>query len=843
MDLLLAFIIAVAVTMILIPPLMRVAGSLNVLDMPGERKQHSGAVPCVGGVAMAVGAFVPLLLWLPMDRLLASYLSAALVMVGFGVWDDRASLGAGVKFAGQLISVLIVVLVGHVTISSITLTERIALPELLAAPLTVFFLLGVTNAINLADGLDGLAGGTTLLACCALAALGITLEVPFVATIALVIVGSIVGFLRFNTYPARVFMGDGGSQFLGFTAGVLAIVLTQNIATPLSAALPLLILGLPILDTLTVMVLRILRGQSPFKADRTHIHHKLLALGFDHHEAVALIYCAQALLFLAAWFLRFESDLIILAVFLLFAAAFLATLLLADRAGWRVRSGSGARLSALVRLRRRFATLERKHRLTLWPALAGVAAYAACVVLYTQPLPQDVRWLVLGLAVVLILTALPRNRSVGVEWVAQAGLYVSVVVAVYLDQRSAQYSAAFHAVKWAAFPAIIIAVAVRMRLGGRRRFQITPFDVLLVIVALTLPNLPGMAGTRTSLGFGVAKLLALFYAVEMLSQHSARMRRIAAIGAMLFCMALVLSGCGGAEARKDRYLERGRQLMAIGRCEPARIEFRNAMYIDPGNADVRVLVGEAAEKCGGLHEAAQRYKQAIDRNTRHALARARLGRLYALAGGLDKARALVARGLVVAPDNADLLAVRALVELRKGDETGALEDSLQAIEIAPAHEQAVIVLATLYRTSGREADALQLVEQSLRKKPLSVDLRMILAQQLMSAGREAEARAQVREVARLEPGRMSYRDRLAQLLDAHGWNMLRQGEAEEATLTLQQALEENPQSPTLRYHLGMAQLQAGERSAARENLQLAVESGAAFAGLPEARVALSKLRH
>jgi UDP-GlcNAc:undecaprenyl-phosphate/decaprenyl-phosphate GlcNAc-1-phosphate transferase len=540
MDLLLAFIIAVAVTMVLIPPLMRAAGALHVIDVPGERKQHAGAIPCVGGVAMAIGAFLPLLLWLPMDRLLASYLAASLIMVGFGVWDDRAALGPSIKFAGQLISVAIIVFIGEVSISTFTLTERVAIPDTIALPLTILFLLGVTNAINLTDGLDGLAGGTTLLACCALAALGLALNVPFVATIALVVVGSIVGFLRFNTYPARVFMGDGGSQFLGFTSGVLAIALTQHVEAPLSAALPLLILGLPILDTLTVMVLRVARGQSPFKADRTHLHHKLLALGFDHHEAVALIYCAQACLFLAAWFLRFESDLLILAVFGLFAAAFLTVLLVAERSGWQVRSRNSGRPSALTRLRRRLGAIERKHRLTLWPAIPGVLVYVGCVLVYAEPVPLDIGLLACGLAIILFLTALPRDRTVGVEWVAQAALYVSVVVAVYLDQRSVVYSPTFHAIKWGVFPALILAVGIRMRMAGKRRFQITPFDVLLIIVALTVPNLPGLAGDDGgTLGFGVAKLMALFYAVEMISGHSPTLRRGAAIAALLFCLAVV----------------------------------------------------------------------------------------------------------------------------------------------------------------------------------------------------------------------------------------------------------------------------------------------------------------
>ena len=134
-----------------------------------------------------------------------------------------------------------------------------------------------------------------------------------------------LGFLRFNTYPASVFMGDAGSQLLGFAIGVLSIRATQGASSQISAALPILLLAVPILDTLSVMVQRVGEGRSPFSADRNHIHHKLLALGFEHHEAVMVIYSVQAALFVIAYFLRYESDLLILGVVSsLFALAIVA---------------------------------------------------------------------------------------------------------------------------------------------------------------------------------------------------------------------------------------------------------------------------------------------------------------------------------------------------------------------------------------------------------------------------------------------------------------------------------------------------------------------------------------
>src|SRR6201999_1134176 len=143
-------------------------------------------------------------------------------------------------------------------------------------------------------------------------------------------------FLRFNTHPARIFMGDSGSQMLGFSVGALALLATQGEACPLSAALPLLLLGLPIMDTLTVMLTRIRAGRSPFSADSNHLHHRLLALGFAHREAVLLIYLMQVTLVLLAYFLRFESDSAVFIAFCAFAGVILGLLHRATQVGWKL---------------------------------------------------------------------------------------------------------------------------------------------------------------------------------------------------------------------------------------------------------------------------------------------------------------------------------------------------------------------------------------------------------------------------------------------------------------------------------------------------------------------------
>ena len=529
MDLLLAFIIAMVVTMALIPLLARLGGRLHVLDNPDSRKVHSHPIPRVGGIAMAAGAVLPLCLWLPMDRTLLAYLLAVLVLLVFGVWDDRVNLGALTKLSGQLIAVLIVILVGHVSIDSIMLDERVMLPHWLGFGLTLLFLLGITNAINLSDGLDGLAGGMTFLCCAALALLGAKWDVRIVETVGIVLMGAILGFLRFNTHPARIFMGDAGSQFLGFSVGVLSILITMQAATPLSTALPLLLIGLPVLDTLTVMVLRVLAGRSPFSADRHHFHHRLLDLGFDHYEVVVIIYAVQGLLLLLAWQLRYENDLLIVASFLGFAALVTGGFMLLERAGWRWRTaGTASHPSTLARLR---AWLRAQERFPRWSLrVVGLCAmvYLLGVALSAEPIPWDIGWLsaicLVPLLLSLMLTARGSRSAFLETWLIRGALYVAVMVAVYLDQGTSMHAPVWRVVKFAFLPLLAVSVVLGIRLSAQRRFEATPLDLLLIFVAIALPNLPGLATASSDLGLSAAKLVVLCYAVEMIVVVGSRLR-------------------------------------------------------------------------------------------------------------------------------------------------------------------------------------------------------------------------------------------------------------------------------------------------------------------------------
>jgi UDP-GlcNAc:undecaprenyl-phosphate GlcNAc-1-phosphate transferase len=320
--------------------------------------------------------------------------------------------------------------------------------------------------------------------------------------------------------------------------GVLSILLTRQAATPLSTALPLLLLGLPVLDTLSVIVLRLRAGRSPFAADRQHFHHRLLALGFDHHEAVIVIYAVQCALLLLAWQLRFANDALIAATFLGFALLAIGSLTLLEHRGWRWRAvGTPTHPSPLVRLRQWLLVRERLPRWSLRSAWLCMAVYLIGVALYASPVPVDIGWLGAGCLLPPALAVLWRRPDSAENWLARGALYVAVMVAVYLDQRMITIVPLLQAAKWVFLPLLVVSVLIALRVSGPRRFEATPLDLLLIFGALALPNLPGLANTLHSLGLSIAKLVALCYAVEMISTVGSRLRTaLFGTGALFFML-------------------------------------------------------------------------------------------------------------------------------------------------------------------------------------------------------------------------------------------------------------------------------------------------------------------
>ena len=517
MQLLLLLVVALTITVALIPPLANAAGRLRLLDRPGDRKVHAAPIPRVGGLAIGAGTLIPL--WIMAGQpgeWTAIYLGVAILLV-MGVIDDRYELAWPWKLGAQVLACVLAVTAGGVTVESTTLTDRIELPQAVSLALSFVFLVGVTNAINLSDGLDGLAGGTTLLAVLAIGWISFSTGNIAVASTTAALAGALLGFLRFNTHPARVFMGDSGSQVLGFLAGVLAIKATQGADVTVSAALPLLLLAWPILDTLTVMTERIRAGRSPFAADRRHFHHRLLALGFDHYQSVLIIYAVQCGVFLLAYLLRFESDLVIVAVFAVFAAVVIGLLERARAREWQwARPARGpSELALQIRWLREKDRLRRGCRALL---LMLLAAYAASVAFGQSAVGADVAWLAGGLVLAQLVVLVSGNRPASVQ-LMRLVLFIAAAMLVYLDQQALGLLEPGSFWQVALFASLGALVLVRFRTSGERRFAFTTLDALVLFVAVIAPIVAVSSESATTIGIGILKLVAIGYSIEFAFDH------------------------------------------------------------------------------------------------------------------------------------------------------------------------------------------------------------------------------------------------------------------------------------------------------------------------------------
>jgi UDP-GlcNAc:undecaprenyl-phosphate GlcNAc-1-phosphate transferase len=512
-ELFFSFMTSLLICMALIPPLRLLAGRFHVIDQPGERKVHQHPVPRIGGIAFAVGACASIVWWAPKDSTTLSVLLGGLTILGFGVWDDRVNLDYRIKLLGQLVAALVVI-IGGIRFESIPFLLDAELPMWVGVPVTVLFLVAVSNAVNLTDGLDGLAGGLSFLTLCGIAYLAFLSNNSTVLLLTVPFLGGVLGFLRYNTYPARIFMGDGGSQLLGFIMGVLAILLTDSIRGPFSPALAFFLLGLPFLDTLGVSWQRVAEGRSPFIGDRTHIHHKLLAVGFSHYEAVTAIYAIQAGMVGLAYLLRWQSDTLIAALYLSLAGAVLAIFiasghgLIPNPSLHRARARSDRWLSDVL-------SGSSFRDLPIRFLAAVVPLFLIATVFLPGQVPQDVGYISAVLfAIVLVgLSFLPRLAP----YFVRGGLYLGSTFLLYVSDASwMQAVPPIRMIYHLLFGAMAVMVLLSMRFDSQSRFQTTPLDYLMVCLAVIFPFLPDVRTDISAFGLFAAKLIVLFFSFELL---------------------------------------------------------------------------------------------------------------------------------------------------------------------------------------------------------------------------------------------------------------------------------------------------------------------------------------
>ncbi len=334
-------VIAAAVTFALTPVVRAASLHFGLVDQPGGRKVHTGEISRLGGIAMFAGFCTALAVqyageihfgWRGLVAIGGAQVGGVIAGLGIifavGLLDDIVTLEPGPKLIGQIVAALVVIgsgvridFIGHPFGSGL-----IAL-GLLGIPLTLVYIVGFANVINLIDGLDGLAAGVTAIAATTFLVLAMQSNQPVAAIFAAALIGACVGFLRYNFNPASIFMGDSGAMFLGFALASISLLGVMKSVAAIALAVPLLIIGVPIFDTASAIIRRIRHKRPIQEADRGHIHHRLLGRGFDQRQTVLIIYVWSAALAVGGYAVRFAPISIKLVAFVVLAglSAFMAS--------------------------------------------------------------------------------------------------------------------------------------------------------------------------------------------------------------------------------------------------------------------------------------------------------------------------------------------------------------------------------------------------------------------------------------------------------------------------------------------------------------------------------------
>lgn len=328
-DIAIAFLLAFITTFVLTPYTIKIAKKIGAVDVPNDsRRVHKKPIPKFGGPAIIIGFLLATIYLLIISSIegninlfgtenyifkILGFLLGTLVISFVCYFDDIKGISAFVKLIGQVIAAAIVVSFG-IRINNITLPfleNNIVISEVFSIVLTMGWIVGITNAINLIDGLDGLSTGIAIISSVSLLIIFALNGSPLIAIIMITaLVGALAGFLPFNFNPAKTFVGDIGSNFIGFTLSVVSILGVAKTATAFIVVLPMIVLGLPIFDTLSAIVRRLIKGKSikaVFQADDGHLHHKLIKKGLSQKEAVLILYGISVACGMFAVIL-FESD-------------------------------------------------------------------------------------------------------------------------------------------------------------------------------------------------------------------------------------------------------------------------------------------------------------------------------------------------------------------------------------------------------------------------------------------------------------------------------------------------------------------------------------------------------
>lgn len=538
------FFTALMVSVILIPPVSHLAISVGGIDTPDERKVHYNETPRLGGIAIFCAFLFTVLFFIDIDHQLKSFLAGAVVIFLTGLADDLTGLSPRYKFVGEILAATVAVISGGINLT--TLGNPLGFGEIelgfFSFPFTVFALVGVMNAINLIDGLDGLAGGTSAVSCLAFGVLAWKTGNYTLLALIVALLGAVIGFLRYNTYPAHIFMGDSGSLFLGYCMGIFPIFLLNHAKGLVSPVTPLMILCVPILDTLVVMTGRLMRGKSILNPDKTHIHHRLLKMGLGHRFSVLFIYGLSYLLTACALLLQGYNDSIQFLVLVVFCVALYASL----------------RGATKLETTQTFAFLKHNKSLRQTEIYRNIVSYS-------HSLLVGIKYLVLLILVMVIFVKPDYPISIAcvmglivlymsVIWFADNGrdnsqlqsvIYLSGLISIFIIENYGRASTfAGLNLLWLShclFIILLISAGIKVVLRNRAgHLIISPFEYFILFVVVAVPLLPANFTEEFHLMSVAAKSMVLFVAYKLILMRQVRKNRKILLATFVVLLALVL---------------------------------------------------------------------------------------------------------------------------------------------------------------------------------------------------------------------------------------------------------------------------------------------------------------
>ena len=315
LKLLLAASVALVISFFMTPPVKRFAEKVGAIDVPkDDRRVHKHPIPRMGGLAIFLGFVLSVLLFVNVSTQMMGLLVGAVIIAVMGAVDDIVALNAWVKLAAQIVAAGVAIRSGIVfdAISNPNFLSEISTIPIgaLSIPLTVLWIVGCTNAVNLIDGLDGLAVGVSAISSLTMLIVALFVAEPSVSIILAALTGACIGFMPYNMNPAKIFMGDVGSQLLGYVLSTASIMGMFKFHAIITFLVPVMAMAVPLADTAFAFIRRIAHGQSPFHPDKKHFHHRLLAMGLNQKQAVAVLYAISAVMGLFAVLLAGEHVLV-----------------------------------------------------------------------------------------------------------------------------------------------------------------------------------------------------------------------------------------------------------------------------------------------------------------------------------------------------------------------------------------------------------------------------------------------------------------------------------------------------------------------------------------------------